>query len=75
MPVKGPDEVGPPSCQKADVAGGQLSPGNGAALLINPVTPFQFFSSEKKKKKSRYAGLIPISLFHGFCSSVFASIN
>lgn len=51
MPVKGPDEVGPPSCQKADVAGGQLSPGNGAALLINPVTPFQFFSSEKKKKK------------------------
>lgn len=75
MPVKGPDEVGPPSCQKADVAGGQFSLGNGATLLINPVTPFQFFSSEKKKKKSTYAGSIPISLFHGFCSLAFACVN
>lgn len=75
MLVKDPDEVGPFSCQKADLAGSQVSPlgmESCYSLIQSPpfTPPFTL-----KKKKSQYACLIPVSPFNGFCSSVFLSVH
>lgn len=73
--VKGPDEGGPLSCQKADLAGSQGSPlGMESCYLLTQLLPLVLLFLRGKKKKSPYACLLPMPPCDGFCSSVFASV-